>query len=143
MNIYINLKSAGKRRPILEKTPYCLPDESYNLRRLIEAVVMQEVERYNSRGLEEMLLPFLPPEEIEQQCVAGKVGFGRIYSDKKANPSKAVATALSGFEDGLFRVIVNDAEATDLNADLNIKDGSVITFIRLTFLAGRLFAINY
>ena len=66
------------------------------------------------------------------------MGFGRIYSDKKADPDKAAETALQGFEDGLYRVVLNDMEATDMDKPLDIKENDVLTFIRLTFLAGRL-----
>ena len=138
MNIYIKVKSAGKRRAVLEKTPYALPDNIATLRQLIEAIVRQEVEAYNSRGLENMLIPFLSEEEIAAQSTVGKVGFGRLYSDKKADPDKAVETAMFGFEDGLFRVVVGEDEATELDAPLAIAEGDTLTFIRLTFLAGRL-----
>ena len=138
MNIYIKLKSAGKRRPILENTPYNFPEGVNTLRQLIEMVVRQETEKYNSRGTENMLIPFLTESEIFEQSTVGKVGFGRLYSDKKADPEKAVETALQGFEDGLFRVVINDVEITEINNPLVINENDVITFIRLTFLAGRL-----
>jgi len=138
MKVYINLKSVGKRRPVLQQAPYNLPEEITSLRQLIEAVVRQEVEAYNSRGLENMLIPFLPEEEIAAQSTAGKVGFGRLYSDKKANPEKAVETAVQGFEDGLFRVLIGEKEANSLDTPLTINEGDNLTFIRLTFLAGRL-----
>jgi len=138
MNIFINLKSIGKRRPALEKMPYALPDGIITLRQLIEAIVRQEVDTYNSRGLEHMLVPFLTEAEIVDQATVGKVGFGRLYSKKKADPGKAVETALQGFEDGLFRVLVEEKEAAALDSPVEICEGDTLTFIRLTFLAGRL-----
>jgi len=138
MNIYINLKAIGKRRPALEKTPYVLPDGITTLRQLIETIVRQEVDTYNSRGLEHMLMPFLTEAQIADQATVGKVGFGRLYSDRKADPCKAVETALQGFEDGLFRVLIEDKEAAALDEPLEIRENDTLTFIRLTFLAGRL-----
>ncbi|MCL2378758.1 MAG: hypothetical protein FWC77_06505 [Defluviitaleaceae bacterium] len=138
MKVFINLKSPAKRRPILQQTPYSLPEDITTLRQLINAIVRQEVETYNSRGLENMLIPFLPEEEIAAQSTTGKVGFGRLYSDKKADPDKAVSTALLGFEDGLFRVLIGEDEAISLDDPVKITEGAVLTFIRLTFLAGRL-----
>ena len=138
MNIYIKLKSISKRRPILENVPYTLPDNISSLRQLIEAIVRQEVETYNNRGLEDMLIPFLSEAEIAEQSSVGKVGFGRLYSEKKADPNKSVETALLGFEDGLFRVLINDMEITDIEKPLAINENDVLTFIRLTFLTGRL-----
>jgi len=137
MNIFINLKSVGKRKSALEKSPYTLPDGITSLRHLLETIVRQEVERYNSRGLDNMLIPFLTEAEITDRADVGKVGFGRLYSHRKANPDKAVETALQGFEDGLFRVMIGEAEAVELDETLEIHEGDVLTFIRLTFLAGR------
>jgi len=151
MKIYVKLKSVGKRKPALENIPYDLPDpleSGFTLCRLIEIIVRKEAEKYNSRGAENMLVPFLTENEIEDQSAAGKVGFGRLYSDKKADPEKAVETALQGFQDGLFRVVINaDAgnddnnegkEITDLDSEISVNEGDTLTFIRLTFLAGRL-----
>ena len=138
MNIYIKLKSAGKRRPVLSDTLYTFPDGIASLRQLIETVVRQEVEKYNSRGTENMLIPFLTEAEISEQSTVGKVGFGRLYSDKRADPEKAVEVALQGFEDGLFKVIVGEKEAAELDEPLDIQENELLTFIRLTFLAGRL-----
>ena len=138
MNVYVKLKSIGKRRPILEHVPYALPDGISALRQLIEAIVRQEAEAFNGRGLEQMLVPFLTEAEIAEQSAVGKIGFGRLYADKKIDPDKAVETALLGFEDGLFRVLINDKEAADLDGPLEIVENDTLTFVRLVFLAGRL-----
>jgi len=138
LDVYVKLKSAGKRRPVLNNTLYTLPDDVATLRQLIAATVRQEVAAYNSKGTDNALVPFLTQAEIEDASTVGKVGFGRLYSEKKADPDKAVEVALLGFEDGLFRVIVGESEVVELDAPLTINEGDVITFIRLTFLAGRL-----
>ena len=142
MNVFVNLKSAGKRKPILEKTEYTLPDDVSTLRKLIEAIVIQETERYNNRKTENMLVPFLTQKEIEDQSVAGKVSFGRLYSDMKADPEKAKKAAVLGFDDGLFRVLAGEHEITELDAPLDIHEGCILTFIRLTFLAGGVWYLN-
>jgi len=138
LNVYIKLKSVGKRRPVLESVPYDLPEGISTLRQLIGALVLQEVEKYNSRGLENMLVPFLTAAEISEKSAVGKISFGRIYSDRQADADKAVENALQCFEDGLFRVLINDREIVDLDGTLIIHDNDILTFVRLTFLAGRL-----
>jgi len=138
LNVFVNVKSIGKRRPALRAVLYTLPGGVSTLRDLIAALVRIEAERYNSKESDTMLLPFLTEEQIEDQSVSGKVGFGRIYSDKKADPQKAIDTALQGFEDGLFRVTLGETEVRELDCPLPIKDGDTLTFIRLTFLSGRI-----
>jgi hypothetical protein len=138
MNVYVTMKSAGKRKRGLEKVPYSVPDGIETLRGLIEAVVRSEAERYNTRGTDNKLVAFLTDAQIEEKAAAGKIGFGRLYSENRADVGKSVEAALQGYEDGLFRVLVNDTEITTLDARLNVNEGDTLTFIRLTFLAGRL-----
>ncbi|MDR1687612.1 MAG: hypothetical protein LBS21_03245 [Clostridiales bacterium] len=138
MTVFIRLKSAGKRRAVLENVPYTISDTVLTLRRLITEIVHLETEKYNSRMGESKIMPFLTEDEISDKSQTGKVGFGSIYSDKKADAAKAVETALLCFADGLFRVILNETEITGLDTPVEVKENDVITFIRLTFLAGRL-----
>ena len=138
MNVYIKLKSAGKRKPVLDDSSYILPDEIASLRQLIETIVRQEVIEFNNRGASSMLVPFLTETEISEQSTVGKIGFGSFYSEKKADLDKAIETAVQGFEDGLFRVVVGDKEVEELDELLELHENDTLTFIRLTFLAGRL-----
>ena len=136
MDIYVRVKAIGKRKDILAPTPYTIPDGICSLRQLLTAVVKKEVAQYNSKEAEAQLIPFLTQQELEDRAKIGKVSFGTIYSDKKADPVKAVTNAIACWEDGLVRVFMNEEELTDLDAPLTIEAQSVLTFIRLTFLAG-------
>lgn len=136
MDIYVRVKAIGKRKDILAPTAYTIPDGICSLRQLLTAVVQKEVAQYNSKETEVQLIPFLTQQALDNQAKIGKVSFGRIYSDIKADPGKAVANAIGCWEDGLVRVLVNEEEVTDLDAPLTIAEQSVLTFIRLTFLSG-------
>lgn len=138
MKIYIRMKAVGKRRPVLDHVPYELPDTISTLRDFLTELVRQEVEKYNSKGTDKQMISFLTKEEIEEQADVGKVGFGRIYSDKKADVEKAVENALQCYKDGLVRVFQNEKELEDLDGKTEIRDGDCFTLIRLTFLAGRM-----
>lgn len=138
MKIFVQMKAAGKRKPILSNVPYEVSDSVHTLRDFLTEIVQTEVARYNAKETGEAALPFLTQVEIEAGAEVGKVGFGRIYSDKKADPDKAVANALQCFSDGLVRVFQNEEEREVLDALLQINEGDHFTFIRLAFLAGRL-----
>jgi len=56
--------------------------------------------------------------------------------DQQVDPEQAVATALEAFTDGLFLVVVDETEVTDLDSVLQLSDSSRLTFIRMTMLAG-------
>ncbi|MDR1298082.1 MAG: hypothetical protein LBO05_12110 [Deltaproteobacteria bacterium] len=138
MRIFVNLKSVGRRRRGVEPVPYELPETIVSLEDLITCLVGREVESFNARQPGAMLLPFLSQEMIEAGEEVGKVGFGTLRSDKKADPQKALSVALQGFADGLFRFLINEREIKDLAEPLGLKPDDVLTFLRLTFLAGRL-----
>jgi len=138
LNIFVNTKAIGKKSRALTPKSYPIPEGIQTLRGLIEAVVEHEVSHYNANKGEAMLLPLITQEQIDAQSISGKVHFGRIYSDKNADEKKAVDVALQGYEDGLFRVMINKTEAKGLGEAVEIKEGDTLTFIRLTFLAGRL-----
>lgn len=138
MQIYIQMKAAGKRRPVLNDVPYELSDEVKTLRDFLTALVELEVKRYEQKGTGVQVIPFLTKEDVEEQAAAGKVGFGQIYSEQKADPAKAVENALQCYEDGLVRVFRGDRELAGLDTPVCLEEGERFTLIRLTFLAGRL-----
>ncbi len=138
MEIRVNIKTPGKRKDVLAPVPYTIPEGIGSLRELLTAIARQEAERYNRKETGVQVIPYLTQQELEDQAKAGKVGFGRIWSDRKADPQKAVENVLQCWEDGLVRVFLNGEELTEPDAPLTIPEGSVFTFVRLTFLAGRM-----
>ncbi len=138
MQVYVKIKALGKRKDVLPPKPYELPEGISSLRELLTAFVEAEVERYNGKGPVAPLLSCLTAEEIAAQSETGKVSFGRLWSDQKADKAKAVKTAIQAFDDGLVRVLMDEAELFQLDAPLCIREGAVFTFVRLTFLAGRI-----
>ena len=138
MQITIRIKSLGRKRDILSQVAYEIPDSVKSLRLLLTALFESEVEKYNSKGTEVQLVPYLTEREIDEHASVGKVSFGRLFSDRKADPQKAVANALQCWEDGLVRVFMNEAELTELDASIDIPSNAEFTFIRLAFLAGRM-----
>lgn len=138
MQIYVRIKSVGKRKDILAPTPYTISDSIENLRQLLTVIAETEVAKYNQKEADAQLIPYLTQEEVDAQADMGKVSFGQIYSAHKANREKAVENVIQCWEDGLVRVFMEDTELTELDAPLTIAEGAVFTFIRLTFLAGRM-----
>ena len=138
MELIINVKQAGRKHALFEKQIIEIDDigNKPTLRELITAVVKQQVITYNSKPFEKNLLPFLTDEQIIAQIPTGKIGFGSIYNEQKADMAKAQETALLAFEDGMYAVFAGDEELKLLSGQLDLSPETVITFIRLTFLAG-------
>ncbi|PSL26302.1 hypothetical protein [Chitinophaga ginsengisoli] len=138
MELIINVKQAGRKHALFEKQVIEIDDigKQPTLKELINAVVKQQVITYNSKPSEKNLIPFLTDKQMAAQASGGKIGFGSIYNEQKADVVKAQGTALQAFEDGIYAVFANDEELTSLSRQLDLSHETVITFIRLTFLAG-------
>ena len=137
MQIFVRVKTPGKRKDVLAGVPREIPPVG-SLRELITVLVRQEAESFNRRGTEVQLTAWLTPEQVDAEAETGKVGFGRLWSERKADPDKAVENAMQCFADGLVRVFMGDTELTEPDAPLSVAEGAEFTFIRLTFLAGRM-----
>lgn len=138
MKIYINKKTLGKKSRALEPAAYEVPENIETLEELLKELVRIEVENYNSKGTDNQTIFLFDEQTLEEHASTGKVGFGRLYSEKKAELDKATENALQGFRDGLVRVVWNEQELEHLNDKIALSEGDVVTFIRVTFLTGRL-----
>ncbi len=137
MLVTVRVKQAGKKRALIENQNLEINDPvDATLRAFINAIVGQQVEQYNSKTAGTNLLPFLSKDEMDTQTESGKINFGSIYNENKASILLAQESALQAFVDGLFSVFVDDNELKSLNDLVNLTETSVVTFIRLTFLAG-------
>jgi hypothetical protein len=138
MQLTVSAKQIGRKHPLIAGKVIEIEDIGANptVQRLIEAVVAQQVQEYNNKSPERNLLPFLDQEAIEEAGKSGKIGFGSIYNESKADPDQAQKTALQAFADGLFALFADDQEYTQPEQTIPLQSTTLITFIRLTFLAG-------
>ena len=137
MTVYIKVKSLSKRKPVIDSIPFKITGEVTSVNSLIELIVLQNVREYNNQLTETRILPYLIGDEVTNGEIIGKIGFGEKKDENKQNPDEAVKNALQSFNDGIYRLFVNDVEY-GMGDKLSIKDGDEVTFIRLTMLAGRL-----
>nr|WP_283945908.1 hypothetical protein [Paenibacillus amylolyticus] len=128
----------GKRKPALAKQAAELPETTHTLRQLIENMVALQVKVLQDKKQQAELLAFLMPDEIETQGATGKVGFGAVYNEGAPDLDSAMETAITAYEDGLYKVFLNDEELQELDNSVVIQDGDNVVFVRFTMLAGRL-----
>lgn len=138
MKIYINQKTLGKKGKALVPVTYEVSENIGTLEELFRELVRIEVERYNSKGTDHQTLFLFDENTLKEHASTGKVGFGRLYSERKAELDKAVENALQSFRDGLVRVVWNEQELEHLDDKIILSEGDVFTFLRVTFLTGRL-----
>lgn len=138
MKVYVSVKQVGKRKEYITKKEMILENAPLNLRELITEVVRINVTEYNNKTAEPLIIKYLSPADMEDQAETGKVGFGVRRSHVQADVNRAVETAILAFEDGIYRVFTGENEVTSLDEPLEIIENGLLTFIRFTMLAGRM-----
>ncbi len=138
MQIKVSLKSISKRKASVQPSVYEIKGRPRTVRELILAVTQTGVEAYNRRMEEAGLLSYLTKEQIDNTAEAGKVSFGVNYGEKKASLRQAQENALQCFEDGVYRIFLNEEPLSALEDEITFTQDSVFTFVRLTMLAGRM-----
>ena len=136
MIIYINIKQIGKRKDVVDKIPFIYESKPYNLRELIRDTVTICVNDYTKRMVKGEYV--VEQGQITDMAMVGKIAFGIIYGEKNPNIQEAIDVAITAFQDGLFRVFINEEEICELDEAINISEEDTVTFIRLTMLAGRM-----
>ncbi|WP_342424448.1 hypothetical protein [Paenibacillus sp. FSL E2-0178] len=138
MRLYVTVKSLGKRKPVLARQELVLQGTPATLQELITEIVVLQVQGLADKQGRGEIIPYLTGNEIEEQGENGKVGFTTIYNGEPPDTGEAVAAALLAFEDGLYKVFLQERECALLEEPLQIQDGDELVFIRFTMLAGRL-----
>lgn len=138
MQLKVTVKQLGKKRPAVDQKTIEMEGLPSNplLSDLLKAVVRQQVQAFNQKLEEKPIVPFLLSKEIHEKTITGKVGFGDIYNDQKADEKAAIDNALLAFEDGIYCVFIDDEQIEKLHQEINLTPQSVLAFVRLTFLSG-------
>ena len=136
MKIIINVKGLSRKKVIYQEEVE-LKNKISTTKDLITELVKINVEKFNKKIDEKDILSIMTNENIAKAARIGKIG-DEVHGDKKANLEKALDTAYLAFEDGLYCIFINDEQSEKLDDNLSLKDGDILTFIRLTMLAGRM-----
>ena len=136
MKIIINVKGLSRKKVIYQEEVE-LKNKISTTKDLITELVKINVEKFNKKIDDKNILSIITNENIAKAARIGKIG-DEVHGDKKANLEKALDTAYLAFEDGLYCIFINDEQTEKLDDSLNLKDGDILTLIRLTMLAGRM-----
>ena len=136
MKIIINVKGLSRKK-VIHQEEMELKNKISTTKDLITELVKINVEKFNKKIDDKDILSIITNENIAKAARIGKIG-DEVHGDKKANLEKALDTAYLAFEDGLYCIFINDEQSEKLDDSLNLKDGDILTLIRLTMLAGRM-----
>ena len=138
MKIFVNVKQIGKIKNKIHNNKYQISEKITTVKELLTEFVTINVNEFNNGFTENDIVPYLTDEKINDLSDAGKISFGVDYNGQKQDLEKAVENALQSYEDGIYRIFVNDAEVGEIDCEINLKENDELTFVRLTMLAGRM-----
>ena len=138
MKIKINIKGYSNSTAKIRQLEYEYSKTEYTVKEFLEETVLITLNNYQNNTLASDLYKVLTDEEIRQQSESGKISFGYHYNENKVNKNKAIETALSDFIDGMVALFIGEDRYEDINEKIILDENTVVTFIKLTFLAGRM-----
>ena len=151
MKIRINVKGASRKKAAIVQMTCDYPDRQMTVEEFLAETVRQNVREYNARkdageilrlfsneGGKDRPLNEQFEEHIQNSAASGKVAYGDPMDSRKADEEKAVENALQCFDDGMVALFADGVRYTEREEKIALKELSEVTFIRLTFLAGRM-----
>ena len=138
----ISGKALGRKKPLFADWSIALPpreagEGGLTLRQLIERIVRDQVSAFKRRQADQQVLRVLSASQISEAAEQGKVTMGQSdVAPQEIDEESAIAAALQAFEDGIYLVVIDEAEQKDLDREVLLTEESRITFLRLTLLAG-------
>ncbi len=131
------MKQIGSRKNAVAPQIFELPVRPDTVGELIIIITGICVDEYNKKVNSNEIVP-MTDDQINSMSAIGRFVFGINYSEKTQDKGAAVKNALQCYEDGLFRIFINDEEAGEAYESINLSENDTLTFIRLTMLAGRM-----
>ena len=146
MKIKISVRSASRKQAAVTWRTADYPDCPMTVGDFLAETVRTNAREYNERkDADELLRLFLREKEgesleemLEDLAVTGKVAYGDSANDKRADEEKAVENALQCFDDGMVALFADGVRYTRREDVIPLKEESEVTFVRLVFLAGRM-----
>ena len=134
MEIYIIKKKLGSRKE-LGRNPVEIDETANTLGTLLYILTQKGLTE--AQTLKENYA--LSDSEIAAQAEEGRIRFAENYGKNHDTIAKAMERTKQAYDDGLFRVFINDEEVTEWNAPIILCQGTEVVFLRLTMLTGLYF----
>lgn len=139
VRLRVQIKQLGARGKKVSPVPFEIEGIPATAGDLIAATVKKCVDEYNERVLRgDVVASPLSERQIKDMADIGRITFGICYGDKQQDATKAVENAVQAFKDGIVCVFINDVKLSSPDEKIELKEDDVLSFIRLTMLAGRI-----
>ena len=139
IQIFVSLKHMGNIARKVKAHPFVLSRTPRTLRELVAESVRSCIRAYKERGENANSPKPLTDEQFTGMREVGKFAFGVHYNENETHEEKAIAAAVEAVADGLVRIFKGNEELCELDEAIDIAEGDVFTFVKLTMLAGSFF----
>lgn len=137
--VSVESRIPGRQAALTPTFAFPLPpqaDAGLPLRELIALTVRHEIEAYEARRAEASLARVLTERDLSALLGTGAARPGERERPPAPPAEFAVTTAIEAFTDGLFLVVVDGQQHTDLDAIVPLTQQSHVTYLRLVALTG-------
>lgn len=144
VNINVRVKQIGKKYPLKEISINLSElGTAFTLEALIQSLVKYQVELFINKKKHSFDEPSEAYEPLSDETLfllaqTGKIGFNIRYDNKKISTEASINVALQAFSDNLYAVFHGEEQIENLSDIIDITNINTFSFIKLTFLAGRL-----
>lgn len=138
MKIRINVKGVSNKKSRIRQRICEYPDRVMTVEEFLVETVRQSVRDYTEGKETGKILRLFTPQALEDMAVTGKVSYGDPMDERTADEKSAVANALQCWDDGLIALFADGKRCTERTEIIPLREDSEVTFVRLTFLAGRM-----
>ena len=139
VRLNVQIKQLGARGKKVSPVPFEIEGVPSTAEELIAATVKKCVDEYNERVKRgDVVVSPLEERQIKDMADIGRITFGICHGDKQQDVHKAIENAVQAFKDGIVCVFINDVKLSSPDEKIEFKEDDVLSFIRLTMLAGRI-----
>ena len=135
MQIRINVKGASRKKAAIVQTTCDYPDRQMTVEEFLAETVRQNVREYNARKDAGEILRLFSNEDGQNRTLNEQ--FEEHLENSAASGKVAYGDPMDG-SDGMVALFADGIRYTDRQEKMALKEQSEVTFIRLTFLAGRM-----
>ncbi len=120
---------------IYHEMPLEFPTERITVRELIRERVYQEVQDFNRKRHERVFRGLVQPTDAER-VLNGKPNEFRLKAHRQIEWKPQFEKAIEAFDRNGFFILIDDKQAESLDQEVVIGHGSLVSFVKLTPLAG-------
>jgi hypothetical protein len=135
MPLTLTIRDETTSGGVYHEMPLEFPTERITVRELIRERVYQEVQDFNQKRDERVFRGLVQPTETER-VLNGKPNEFRLKEHRQIEWMPQFEKALEAFTRNGFFILIDDKQAESLDQEFVLGRGSLVSFVRLTPLAG-------